>query len=164
MKVEMEGREPLVLLFGLPIVTTGIVFASMYFGQSRTQVAPVVIENKQPLTARVQAEVQMPQGSVQIRNEIPSAPEAQAEAPAPRTYTRPATAEVPQKPEPPSTPVRAEPNDDPAKAPIKPGLNAKPTKPVMGPIYVPQAEVPATPESEGRLIPPPKNKPDTKQK
>lgn len=73
MKLEMEGREPLIVLFGLPIVIAAIVLGSMYLGRMQAEGNPppaVYVEPKITVTPHITAE--MPQGAV--RNEIQVAP------------------------------------------------------------------------------------------
>jgi len=73
MKMEMEGKEPLMVLFGVPIVTTCIVLISMHLGQSHVRVLPpATIHVEAPhVTPKVIAI--LPAGAIQITNEVPPA-------------------------------------------------------------------------------------------
>lgn len=69
MKLELEGREPLIVLFGLPLVTAAIVLGSIYLGRLQveaTPAPPIYLEPKLTINPRITAE--MPQGA--IRNEV----------------------------------------------------------------------------------------------
>ncbi|MCK6475021.1 MAG: hypothetical protein L6R28_25145 [Planctomycetes bacterium] len=65
MRMEMEGKEPLIVLFGVPVLTAGIVLASMYFG--RLQV-PQAIQVSAPvsLSPNLNADLRVPANSFRI--------------------------------------------------------------------------------------------------
>ena len=72
MRMEMEGKEPLIVLFGVPLLTAGIVLASMYFGHINTRVVPPPdVNTTVEVNPRVTAE--LPQGSIRITNQVPPA-------------------------------------------------------------------------------------------
>lgn len=73
MRLEMEGKEPLVVFFGLPLVTAAIVIVSMHYGQANTQIVPPPPINVEAPTVNPRVTAEMPQGSIRIQNEVPPA-------------------------------------------------------------------------------------------
>ena len=73
MRLEMEGKEPFIVLFGVPLVTAVIVLAAVHFGQLNTRIVPpppITVEGPK-VTPRITAE--FPQGTIQITNAVPPA-------------------------------------------------------------------------------------------
>jgi len=68
MKLEMEGKEPLVIFFGVPICTAAIVLGTLFVSPPKF-VQPVY----QPSDVKVTSEVKatLPEGSIQIQNNVP---------------------------------------------------------------------------------------------
>ncbi|MBI3827914.1 MAG: hypothetical protein HY291_00250 [Planctomycetes bacterium] len=73
MRLEMEGKEPLIVLFGMPLVTTAIVIVSMHYGQTNTQIVPPPAINVEAPAVSPRITAEIPQGSIRINNEVPPA-------------------------------------------------------------------------------------------
>lgn len=73
MRLEMEGKEPLLVLFGLPLLTAVIVIASMHYGQANTQVIPPPPVNVEAPHVSPRITAELPQGSINISNQVPAA-------------------------------------------------------------------------------------------
>ncbi|MCW8133726.1 MAG: hypothetical protein KIS92_25495 [Planctomycetota bacterium] len=73
MRLEMEGKEPLVVFFGLPLVTAAIVIVSMHYGQANTQIVPPPPINVEAPSVNPRVTAEIPQGSIRIQNEVPPA-------------------------------------------------------------------------------------------
>lgn len=73
MRLEMEGKEPLVVFFGLPLITAAIVIVSMHYGQANTQIVPPPPINVEAPSVSPRVTAEIPQGSIRIQNEVPPA-------------------------------------------------------------------------------------------
>ena len=74
MRMEMDGREPLVIIFGVPLLTAGIVLGSICFGQTHVQIVPppaISVEPRINITPKVSAE--LPPGGIRNIIEVPPA-------------------------------------------------------------------------------------------
>jgi len=74
MKLEMEGREPYIVLFGIPAITAAIVIGSFYLGRMQSEVGttPTVhVEPNVTVTPRITAEI--PEGAVKADVQVPPA-------------------------------------------------------------------------------------------
>jgi hypothetical protein len=151
MKMEMDGREPLVVIFGVPLLTAAIVLGSIYFGQTRVQIVPPPAITLQPtinVTPKVTAE--LPPGGIRNNIEVPPA------------QIHEVIREVVKVPE-----ISIINKVDPAPPPTV-QVNVPKPDPVEPRIVVVQTPVPMpmpTPTSmepekeDGKLLPPPKSAP-----
>lgn len=73
MRLEMEGKEPLIVLFGMPVLTAAIVIVSMHYGQTNTQIVPPPAINVEAPAVSPRITAEIPQGSIRINNEVPPA-------------------------------------------------------------------------------------------
>jgi hypothetical protein len=152
MKMEMEGREPLIVLFGVPILTTAIVLASMYLTpwrlEGHSQPPPqVTVQPNINVTPRITAE--MPAGA--IRNEV-TVPPAQIHEVIKEVVKVP-DVKVFNKVEPNApTPVQV---NVPRQETPEPRIVVLPTLVPM-PFPTPVAMEPAAESAEGKPLPPPK--------
>ena len=73
MKMEMEGKEPLMVIFGGPIVTTCIVLVSMHLAQSQVKVVPPPAIHVEAPHVTPQVTAILPAGAIRITNEVPPA-------------------------------------------------------------------------------------------
>lgn len=74
MKLEMAGREPYIVLFGIPLITVAIVIGSYYIGRMQSELIappPIYVEPKLTVSPRITAEI--PQGAIQADVRVPPA-------------------------------------------------------------------------------------------
>jgi hypothetical protein len=149
MKMEMDGREPLVVIFGVPLLTAGIVLGSIYFGQMHVQIVPppaISVEPKINVTPRVSAE--LPPGG--IRNII-EVPPAQIHEVIKEVVKVPDVSIINKvDPAPPPTVQVNVPKPDPTE----PRVVVVPT-PVPMPMPTPTSMEPEKEKEDGKLLPPP---------
>lgn len=164
MRMEMEGKEPLIVLFGVPVLTAGIVLASMYFGRLQVpqtiQVsAPVSLAPNLSADLRVPADgfrIDVPPAQIhEVVKEVVRVPDVSVvnqvpQAPAPYVEVR-----VPEPRAPEPLPAAKAPEADAPTANAKPVLETDAT-PETQPTSV-TGEQPVT--REGALLPPPNDRP-----
>lgn len=170
MRMEMEGKEPLIVLFGVPVLTAGIVLASMYFG--RLQV-PQAIQVSAPvsLSPNLNADLRVPANGFRVE-----VPPAQIHEVVKEVVRVPDVSVVNQVPQAPAPYVEVRVPESRASAPLPsektgeadaPTANAKPVIETRAP-----HESDAAPETqptsvtgeqlvtrEGALLPPPNDRP-----
>lgn len=163
MKMEMDGKEPLVLLFGLPLLTSGIVVGAMYLGQRWTVVVPPPPIQVQAPAFSPQVTAVLPDGAIQVNNHVPPAQihEVVREiVKVPDVYvenrvepSRPPDVVVTLPPPERAAPPKGE------VVPQSASLEAPPAKPAPKPETPPASVPPAAPKEaahpEGDLLPPP---------
>ncbi len=71
MRLEMEGKEPLIFLFGVPVITATIVLVSFYYGKQQAQGQATPNINR---PQKLDANLILPEGSIQIVNKISPIP------------------------------------------------------------------------------------------
>jgi hypothetical protein len=150
MRMEMEGREPLIVLFGVPFLTTVIVLVSMYLGQLRAAAVPPPNVQVQPnitVTPRVVAE--LPADGIRTNITVPPA------------QIHEVIREVVKVPEV-SVINRVEPTPPPAVQVNLPRVEPQSSKVVVIPAPMPMlvptpVSTDAAEGAEGKLLPPPKD-------
>jgi hypothetical protein len=151
MRMEMEGPEPLIVLFGIPLLTTVIVLAAMYIGQKRAEQPPVPITVQPNITVTPRVTAELPPDGIRANITVPPA------------QIHEVVREVVKLPEvnvinrvdpalPPTVQVNV---PEPKPAPSEPRLVLIPA-PVPMPAATPVSMAPAPDPPEGKLLPPPK--------
>jgi len=149
MKMEMDGREPLVIIFGVPLLTAGIVLGSIYFGQTHVQIVPPPAISVEP-RINITPKVSMGLSPGGIRNII-EVPPAQIHEVVKEVVRVPAVSVINKvDPTPPPSVQVNVPKPDPAE----PRVVIVPI-PVPMPMPTPTSTEPEKEKEDGKLLPPP---------
>ncbi|MCZ7645649.1 MAG: hypothetical protein M5U26_10240 [Planctomycetota bacterium] len=146
MKVEMEGKEPFVILFGVPLLTTAIVAGAMYLGQRSMVVVPPPPIHVDAPSVSPQINAVLPEGSVQVHNQVPPA------------QIREVVKEVVRPPEPRESREDARVPESQVTFPAPPAKPKPPVTPTPAAVVDPlEADPAAEAEAAGILLPPPED-------
>lgn len=152
MRMEMEGREPLIIIFGVPLLTTGIVLVSMHLGQMRTEIVPLPpIQVQAPqVTITPHLTAELPAGAIQTTVHVPP---AQIHEVIREVVKIPEVNVINQVPEAPAPSIQVHLPEQPA---TRTQIVVVPT-PVPMPVPTPVSlEPPLGENPDGKLLPPPK--------